>query len=148
MIQIKVDDKRLKGLQTMLQRLPEDFDRDQVMMTVFRKASQPMLSAGRAESSISVPNLARHSDFKFSSRKSKKGDVMRVGLINRGHGKLGHIFNEGTEDRFTNDGGYRGAIDSYGFWDRAVASSEPKVISRIDKFVPIEIDKYVKKYNI
>lgn len=148
MIQIRIDEQRFGNLKRMLKTLPTEFDRDQVMMKIFRKASKPMLNAGRVEAQASVPNLARYLDFRFAARKNRYGDIMRVGVLNQGHGKLAHIFDAGTADRFTSDGEYRGSIDKTGFWARAVSSSEPQVVAKIKTSATKELDKYTKKYNL
>jgi hypothetical protein len=145
---IVVDRVKMGNIRRMLDRLPLEFDRDEVMMKVFRKASKPMLSAGRTSASSSIPKVAK--DFVWSARKNRGGDIMRVGVVRKDgtHGSLAHLFNDGTANRTTSAGHNRGRIQAHKFWDRAVAQSEPAVVAKINQETGKEIDKYIKKYNL
>lgn len=148
MIKFKVDFARIAKVERMVSSIPNLFVRDEVMMSIFRKASKPLLMAARNNADSMIPNVA--SDFKWSARKNRGGDIMRVGLVNdkATHSSLGHIFNDGTEDRYTEAGWFTGRIEATHFWDNAVDSSEGAVISRIEQYAPKEIDRFMKKYNL
>lgn len=148
-VQIKVDTDKLNRTVEALKRLPDDFDRDQVMMKVFRKAARPMINRGKAEAALSIPNVAK--GFSWGSRKSRDGTVMRVGVVNKSKttGRLAYIFEKGNETpRETSAGLNRGSIRAHGYWERAVSSTEGEVVKLVNRNVDMEINKYLEKYSL
>ena len=139
---------QVNALTTMLKRFSYDWKRDEVSMAIFRKASKPMLLEGRAQLLSSVPELSKHADVQFRAKKDKTGTIMRVGLVGKGRGNLGHLFNFGTVNRIQNSSGRStGKMTASGWWDRAVTSAKPQVEAEITKVAPAIIGRFVRKYK-
>lgn len=141
------DQNQLRRLHNGLQNIPDAWRRDDVMMEIFRKASKPLLSTTESLMYARVPNLAMSASKHLSARKDKTGTILRVGMVAKDSGKLGYIFDQGTKDRTNySSGRYVGSIKPSFFWRDAVALSETKVGSEIDRLADRTIDKYIKKH--
>lgn len=145
---IVIDQRSFNQAHNLLERLPIAFERDDVMMNIFRKASLPMIKAGKAAASAAIPNVAK--GFVWGRKKSKSGDIMRVGVVNkRGTlGRLAHLFEWGTSQRVVYTTGQNtGRIKPNFFWSRAVSMSEPQVKANVERFAEQEINKYIKRFH-
>lgn len=152
-VSINTAHDKLERTRKALKALPTLWDRDEVMMKVFKKSARPMLVAGKASAASSVPKVA--AGFHWGARKSKAGDIMRVGVINKAGttSRLAYLFeagasNKGTENRTTRTGQNRGVISAHRYWEKAVSSTENKVIEIINKNVDIEVSKHMDKYGL
>jgi len=148
------DKRQLNSLSTMLKRLPEDWKRDEATMAIFRKASKPMLVEGRRSLLANVAGFRNSANgvFEFKAKVDRTKTIMRVGLVNKGIGRLGHLFNFGTAERVNYSSGVStGRISASnfggGWWDRAVGVGKPQVEAAIDKIAPAVIGRYVRKYK-
>ena len=136
---------QVNALSLMLQRFPQDWKKTEVSMAIFRKASKPMLQEGRASAPT---NLADGNVLVFAAKKDKTGTIMRAGLVNKGSGRLGHLFNFGTGERMNySTGRGTGHMTADGWWDKAVASAKPRVESEITRVAPAIIGRFARKYK-
>lgn len=145
------DKKDISQLRTLLTRLPEDWQRDEASMAIFRRSSKAALVIGRASLQQAVPRLGM-SDVAFKAKPDKTKTIMRVGLVNKGKGRLGHLFNFGTVNRVQYSSGRKtGRIDSAkfasGWWDKKVPAMKESISSEMDKVAPQIISRYVRKYK-
>lgn len=152
-----VKDLRTEKMANALRRIPEQFAKEEVMMKVFRKASKPLLDETKSNLSARPINTSSYShsyDHRriaqsmqkhVSARKSRSGQVMRVGVVAKDVGKLGYLLDAGSDERKTFDGRNTGKMPATHFWRDAISSSQREVEAAIDKQTIIEVDKYVKK---
>lgn len=151
-MELVIDKRSFSRVENMLTRLPKDWQREEASMAIFRKASKPILVAGESQLAISVPELAMADDVQFRSKKDRTSTIMRSGLLAKGKGRLGHLFNYGTADRVQfSTGKSVGRIDKAkfgsGWFDRAKQIAMPQVEANIDKFAQATISRYVRKYK-
>ena len=157
---VSFDKQQFSNLQRMLRRLPEDWQREDAMMGVFRKAGKPMLQAGKASLLASVVGMRRSVSkskkvegasrsrvLHWESKVDKTRTIMRVGLVNKGDGRLGHLFNWGTvKRRQYTTGRSTGQIKPNRWWDKAVTSAMPSVLKIVDTESYRVIGRYVRRY--
>lgn len=145
--EIAFDKKQYSNLQRMLKKLPEQWQRDDAMLGIFRKAGKPMLAQGEASLKSHVPNLGSKSDIRWQSKVDKSRTVIRVGMVNKGAGRLGHLFNWGTASREQYTTGRKtGKIRANAWWDKAVVTAMPSVLKIIDTESYKTIGRYVRRY--
>jgi pyridoxine/pyridoxamine 5'-phosphate oxidase len=140
------DLNKIKRLSEGMRKIPENFQREQIMMAIFKRAAQPLLSTTESLLYARLPNLAMSASQYLSARKDKTGTIMRVGMVAKKSGKLGFIFDEGTEERVTLSGWHTGRIKASNFWRDAVAMSEDKVKGEVERIAEREINKYFQKH--
>ena len=148
---IVLDKRDVSNITTLLQRFPEDWQKDAVSMAIFRRASKPMLVTGEQYLLSNVRGF-RGKNYEFRSKLDKTKTIMRVGLVNKGIGRLGHLFNFGTVERMNySTGRPTGRIDKNkfgsGWWDKAVNVGKPQVEREIDKVAPQIITRHARKYK-
>lgn len=111
-----------------------------------------MLIAGASQLASDVPELSMANGIDFKSKKDRTGTIMRTGLVAKGKGRLGHLFNSGTDERTQYSTGKNvGRIDKSnfgnGWWDKAKARGMPLVEEQIGKVARTTISRYERKYR-
>ena len=68
-------------------------------------------------------------------------------MVAKDSGKLGYIFDQGTTDRVNYSSGRKvGKIKPSFFWRDALALSETKIQTEIERVTDRTIDKYIKRH--
>lgn len=142
-----MDDKKLMeifGTEELIQVF-EDLSRENqntILTKSFRKAAKVIID----EASNNLRGTYKHVQISLTSVMKRDIQTMDVGASKKG-GNLAHIANEGTKDRYTRKGYYRGKITGNSFWNNAVSSTEPQVEEIIYNDIKANFDKVVAKNN-
>lgn len=118
---------------------------ESIMRGAFRRVARPLVKTMKA-------NLKPHDRTKNLRRSIGTAAIRgRVGItigartFGRYKGYAGFILNDGTKNRFTHKGAYRGRMGSSNFFTKAISVNETKVLASLNKEFRDSIQRYIDK---
>ncbi len=145
---IRVDIFGVKELNDLFEELTKA-SKKSIFQGAFKVAARPIIKDAKKGL-----NRTRYKKLKQSIgvKTNRYQPVLWVGarIYNQYKGYLGHIVNDGTDERFYKQNGvahYTGSIKGNDFWNNAILHNREQVNDSIQKEVFESFERYIKRAN-